>query len=154
MSDGFDVKVDRRDPDRLIKQLSLFLSDLRPFWPIVSRLVRSWWTRQFDTEGGFAGTPWPALSPKYREWKQQHYPGKKILVATGATKRAALNPTRTVTPRTLTLAVDSEILGYHQEGDGVPKRPLIFEEPLPAQARIELDAAAEGYVTDLLRRLT
>lgn len=43
----------------------------------------------FTTEGGagFHGR-WPALSDKYRAWKEKHFPGRKIMVRTGRLKRA------------------------------------------------------------------
>lgn len=153
MSD-WRIDVDDRDAERRLRQLSLFLSDLRPFWPVVTRLVRGWWSRQFETRGAFGGRPWAPLSPAYREWKEKHYPGKPILVQTGALRRAASSPQRFVTPRTLTLVINDEKLEHHQEGGpNLPARPLVFGSPLPFQAEAELDEAATEYVTDLLRRL-
>jgi hypothetical protein len=43
----------------------------------------------FDSEGGAgASGSWPQLSPAYAAWKAKHYPGGKILVASGAMKAA------------------------------------------------------------------
>jgi hypothetical protein len=108
----------------------------------------------FDTEGEFGGERWAALSPDYEAWKSLHFPGKGILQRTGEMKRAVSNPLRAVTPTSLTLTIDSDVLPYHQDGtDRMPQRLLVFGEPLPPEAQAELDAVAEGYVTDLLRRV-
>lgn len=37
----------------------------------------------FDTEGRAIGEKWEPLSPAYRAWKEQNYPGKGILERTG-----------------------------------------------------------------------
>lgn len=155
MSDGWNLHIfGDRDAERRIEQLALFLTDLRPFWPEVARLARSWWKRQFDTQGTFGGHPWAALSPTYAQWKARVYPGKPILQATGAMKRAASNPSRAATPTSLTLTIEDAKVGYHQEGGGrLPARPLVFGDPLPAAARAELQQAADAYVRDLLNRL-
>lgn len=152
------IHVDDSDADREIRLLELGLSDLRPFWRLVIPRVRGWWKAQFDTEGGFVGAAWTPLSPAYAAWKARHHPGKGILQATGQLKQAASRAEAYVTPRTLTMIIDDSgpahgpVLHYHQDGDGVPKRPLVFGDPLPAIAAAELDQAAEHYIRDLLRR--
>lgn len=153
------VTVDDSDAERDIRIISTALSDLRPFWPLVVPLVTGWWKRQFSSEGGFAGFRWQPLSPAYAAWKASRYPGRGILHATGQTKSAASRPRRHATPRSLTLEIDDSgpahgpVLQYHQTGDGVPRRPLVFGDPLPAIAAAELDRAAETYIRDLLTRL-
>lgn len=42
----------------------------------------------FDTQGGAIGEKWDALDPEYQRWKSMHYPGKGILQASGAMRRA------------------------------------------------------------------
>lgn len=139
--------------DRL-ERLAIFMQDLRPFWPLVVPLVTGWWRRQFDTEGEFAGQRWAPLAPAYAIAKQKRYPGRGLLVASGAMRQAVSNPSRAVTPTMLTLTIDDDKLGYHQTGtDRMPARPLVFGEPLPAQAEAELQDAADSYMADLLRRI-
>lgn len=146
------------EADDQIKRAALFLSDLRPFWPLVVPLVTSWWRRQFESEGSFGGSPWPALAAATVERKQSLGLRHEILQATGQAKRAASQPERFATPTSLTLAIDDSgpahgnVLQYHQEGDGVPKRPLVFGDPLPVAAHAELNAAADRYVRDLFGR--
>lgn len=149
-----DVRFDDHGNQERIQRLAVFLTDLRSFWPLVVPLATGWWRRQFETEGSFGGDRWAALSPDYAAWKSVHHPGKGILEATGDMRRAASRPTRAQTPTSLTLIIEDDKLPYHQDGGGnLPRRPLVFGEPLPAQAQAELDAVAEHYVTDLLRRV-
>lgn len=114
--------------------------------------------RQFETEGSFGGSPWPALSSAYAARKASLGLRHEILQATGQLKQAASRPTRFATPLSLTLVIDDSgekhgpVLQFHQEGDGVPKRPLVFGDPLPIAAHAELELAADRYVRDLFAR--
>lgn len=154
------VIVDSDDAQRRLDRIALGLTDLRSFWPIVTRLWISWESRLFDTEGAFAGSRWAPLSASYAAWKALHFPGRPILSATGALRRAATTPRRRATPTMLVLSVEP----YSREGRTVqpswfeegtsrmPARPIVFGSPLPAQASAELEAAADAYVRDLLSR--
>lgn len=147
------IHVDDDDADRELRVIAAGLGDLRSFWPMLVPLVTSWWRRQFETQGAFAGDPWAPLSPTYAVWKASRAPGKPILQLTGAMKQAVSRPHRAQTPTSLTLTVDDEKLGHHQEGGGrLPARPVIFGDPLPPIAALELDRVAEEYVTDLIAR--
>lgn len=147
------ITVDSEDAERQLRQLALFLSDLRSFWPRVVPLFSSWMRRQFDTEGGFGGQGWAPLAFSTVQRKQALGLRSNILQATGRLKQDASRPSRTATARSLTLTINSPYLSYHQAGTSrMPARPLIFYR-LPAQAEAELEDAAREYVTDLLRRL-
>jgi len=147
------IRVDSDDADRQLKQLALFLSDLRSFWPKVVPLFIGWMRQQFDTQGGFGGQPWAPLAFSTTQRKAALGLRPQILQATGAMKDAASRPGRRATARSLTLTIEDPKVGFHQEGtDRMPARPLIFER-LPIQAEFELKDAATEYVTDLLRRL-
>ena len=153
-----NVRVDDFGEQARIERLAVFLTDLRSFWPLLVPVATGWWRKQFDTSGEFGGQQWAPLSPGYEAWKSVNFPGKGILQRTGEMKRAASNPSRAVTPTSLTLTIESDVLPYHQQDDNavggrLPRRPLVFGEPLPADAQAELDAVAEGYVRDLLGRL-
>lgn len=80
--------------DQVKKGLAAFLEtlqDLRPFWrdvfaPKYFGIVQDLFAtggRARGAGGKFSGGAWAQLSPKYRVWKQQHYPGQPILVREG-----------------------------------------------------------------------
>lgn len=80
--------------DQVKKGLAAFLEslqDLRPFWrdvfaPKYFGMVQDLFAtggRSRGDGGRFAGGAWARLSPKYRVWKQIHYPGQPILVREG-----------------------------------------------------------------------
>lgn len=154
MADGVNIRITGdEEARRKLEQLRLHLEDLRNFWPLLVPIFIGWMGQQFTSEGGWGGQAWAPLSPAYAVWKSQHYPGKSILIREGDLRRAASQPRREATPRTLTLWIDSDVAGYHQEGGGnLPARPLI-PTPLPASALRDVDQAAETYVSVLVRRL-
>jgi hypothetical protein len=88
---------------------------------------------QFQSEGAWGGSSWAELSDKYSIWKEQHYPGMPLLVASGDMRAAMLDPaqTLTVSPNLLVYEVDGElgeIALAHQEGveaNNLPARPMI-----------------------------
>jgi hypothetical protein len=157
---GFDLDLDDAEVRRKLQWLVAQLLDLRPFWPKVSSLAIGWWGAQFETEGVFGGHPWPPLSPGYGAWKAATHPGRGLLVLERDLREAASRPDRLTSPTTLTLTIpwarmkgENVDLDWHQRGtDRMPARPLIFGDPLPPQARVELDIAMDEYLDDLIRR--
>lgn len=158
MTDFLKIRVDSRDADRQIRLLAVGLTDLRPFWPRVVPLATGWWKRQFDTEGAFGGRPWSPLAASTVARKVALGRRTSILQETGQLRRAASQPERKASPRSLVLTIDDAgpehgpVLQYHQEGEGVPERPLVFGSPLPPSAAMELEREAEAYVRDLIGR--
>lgn len=67
------------------------LKDLRPFWrdvfaPKYYAMVQDLFATGGRARGGggkFKSGAWAPLSPRYRVWKQEHYPGRPILVREG-----------------------------------------------------------------------
>ena len=83
---------------------------------------------QFASEGGWGGSSWAPLSDRYSVWKEMHYPGMPLLVATGAMRSAMLDPASSldVGPHRLVYEPHSDIAIYHQDGTEVmPARPMI-----------------------------
>lgn len=141
------------DFEKKLAELQVYLRDLRPFWPLLVPIFIGWMGAQFATEGGWGGNAWAPLSAAYAVEKARSYPGRTILIREGDLRRAASEPSRVATPRTLTLTIDSDIAGYHQEGtDKMPARPLI-PEVLPPIAVREVEEAAHEYVSTLINRL-
>lgn len=92
MASLFSFEVTGTDDVRQgLMALTDAMKDLRPFWKdvfapkyfgIVQDLFATAGAAR-GTGGKFKGGNWAWLSPKYRAWKQQHYPGKGILVRSG-----------------------------------------------------------------------
>jgi hypothetical protein len=151
---GFDVRVDGDEPlRRKLAFIRLQLDDLRGFWPLLVPVVHGWMSDQFASEGGWGGAPWAPLSPAYAAEKARRFPGRSILIREGTLRRAASEMRREVSPRTLTMWVDDPVAGYHQDGTtNMPARPLIPLR-LPESAVVDVDLAAEEYVSTLVRRV-
>lgn len=58
------------------------VSDFSELFEGFGEIFRDLMTEQFSSEGSLAGG-WAALSPKYAEWKEEHYPGRPIGVLRG-----------------------------------------------------------------------
>jgi hypothetical protein len=74
---------------------------------------------QFLTEGAHGGSPWQRLSRAYDAWKEEHFPGRPLLVRTGAMRAAALSPQAiSVGPRRLVYELDDTAgASYMREGE-------------------------------------
>lgn len=154
MPDGFSVHVTGGDAyNHKLAQLELFLQDLRTFWPLLTPIFIGWMGAQFTSEGGWGGQQWAPLSPTYAIEKARTHPGRTLLIRDGTLRKAASEPRREATPRTLTLWIDDPVAAYHQDGtDRMPARPLIPER-LPLSAQRDVDLAAQEYVSTLVRRI-
>lgn len=68
-----------------LSRLSARVADWTPFWS--EQFAPFFYRSELDMfvlEGG--SKSWTVLSPKYAKWKVQHFPGRGLLVATGALK--------------------------------------------------------------------
>lgn len=112
-------------------------ASLIKFSDVSDDIIRLWKRhelRHFNTQGAQTGPRWRALSPKYEAWKQANFPGRPILVRTGALRDALSKGgqgsgiKKRTHSLTLGLDVSTEVGKYgeaHQFGDGVPARPPI-----------------------------
>lgn len=105
------------------------LADMRPFWPAFHEVFKAVEVAQFASQGGAGGGgAWAPLSAAYAAWKAVHYPGRPILVRSGALREAMTGGSGHIfepTPTYVRLGGYSPYGGYHQEGDGVPQRKPI-----------------------------
>ncbi|HYE86258.1 MAG TPA: phage virion morphogenesis protein [Vicinamibacterales bacterium] len=109
------------------------IKDFRPFWieyfaPSFYRSIQ----RNFELEGQAVGG-WAPLSPAYKAWKDQHYPGKTILRRTDALFRSLTFDGRGAGPRGIFLPDQRQlVLGtsvayaqYHQFAGAFRSRGLL-----------------------------
>jgi phage gpG-like protein len=57
------------------------LDNVEPVWQAIADRMAVVWGREFKMEG--AWVRWAPLSPRYRAWKANKYPGAKIMHLTG-----------------------------------------------------------------------
>lgn len=86
----------------------------------------------FWNEGAFEGrSRWAELSPRYRAWKDLHYPGRNILVLTGAMMSGLTDPNDPdhvyeIDEDQMTIGVRSPYAQYHQHGTSkMPQRKVV-----------------------------
>lgn len=113
------------------------MRDLRePLERVAERLVQTV-GQQFQDEGSHGTSKWEPLNEAYDTWKQDAYPGRPMLVRSGAMRAAFLvDGTRELTASRLVWGVDDQtnddgerIADYamaHQAGRGrVPQRKIV-----------------------------
>lgn len=76
-------------------------------------------TVPFASRGSVFGDTWPDLNPAYKSQKAKKYPGRPILVRTGALQKGFIF---TSTRDSVRLGNQVDYFEKHQMGDGVPQR--------------------------------
>lgn len=110
------------------------LSDVSSFWELLTPFLAKILKTRFESENQGR---WAALSPRYKAWKNKHYPGRPILQLTqklyhAATQKGAAGNICTETPTSLTWGVDEGTTpqaGYVQSGRRAPSRIWCELEP-------------------------
>lgn len=107
------------------------VKDLRPVFKKIGKDFRETEEKVFNSQGAYGSRPaWTPLSPKYKEWKDKHYPGKPILQQTGKLKtslsRKGGNHVEVITKNSITLGTKDYKFKWHQKGTPrMPERPPI-----------------------------
>jgi phage gpG-like protein len=122
--------------------LSAAVKDLRPFWrevfaPKYFGMVQDLFATGGRARGGggrFKSGAWAALSPKYRIWKQAHYPGRPILVRDGDLRDSVRWTGNGPGPGGIFEATPNRVIAgtsipygkFHQDGTStMPARPFL-----------------------------
>lgn len=142
---NLEVKPSYREIQNWIKEIEQnTLDDMSNFWEMCERLVAEILTERFQTEDKGR---WAALSPRYKKWKEKHYPGRTILRLTGvlfraATEKGSLGNICTETPTSLTWGVDT--------GD-IPWAAYV-QDKRPSRIWCSIAGKEEMEVAELLRK--
>lgn len=133
-----DVQVARR-----LIRFADAARDATPAFVDLRDLFVSAMDSQFDSEGGYGAGGWAPLSPRYAAWKQQQYPGRGILEATGALRDSLTTSldVNEVGPRSMTVGSRVRYGRYHQS-----RRPR--RTSLPRRAPVALP---ESWRRDAVR---
>lgn len=113
-----------------LSRLRTDISDWTTFWterfaPFFYDQVQ----RDFVLEGGNSGASWAPLSPLYAAWKAKQFPGRGILVRSGALKASLASSggpgaVFRTTPTALEIGTSVPYAMFHQQGTGsMPQRP-------------------------------
>lgn len=112
--------------------LDRFRQNMTQAQPTMERMavwVRTVVFAQTFENRGPAGSPWPALSPRYAGWKARVRPGAPLMVFDGDLRRSMTSPRGGVFEVSATgfeVGTDVPYARYHQDGGGsLPRRLLI-----------------------------
>lgn len=99
-----------------------------PAFRLFAQRFRGHIIQHFATEGASSGTPWQPLDPQYAAWKTRKYGPKKMLQREGTLRESLMRramSVMTITQNEMVLGTEVPYAVAHQEGRGVPKRPII-----------------------------
>ena len=119
-----------------LSQLKTDIGDWTKFW--MQRFAPLFYVhvqQDFVLEGGGSGASWAPLSPAYAQWKASRFPGRGILVRSGALKASLSGPEapRSVFrpgPTSLDIGTRVPYALHHQVGSSrMPQRPPLRVSP-------------------------
>lgn len=109
------------------------VKNLTPAFKKIGKDFRETERRVFQGQGAYGSrSRWQPLTPKYKEWKDKHYPGKPILEQTGALKNSLIskggNHIEIITKNSITLGNKDPKFKWHQKGTRkmVARPPITF----------------------------
>lgn len=126
------------------------VGDLRPALNALAAILVEENRANFSSEGAASVYGrWDPLSPNYRRWKEKHYPGKPILVRTGALEASLTSlpmGVQTATSTTISLGTDIEYARYHQTGTrNMPRRAPVA---LTERAKRDMVKVIQKWIVD------
>jgi len=160
------IRFDVAGEPQYVRAFEAYENELRdlsqPLGDIADLLVKAV-GEQFQTEGSHGlGSRWTALNTEYDTWKDEHYPGRPMLVLSGAMRQAYLvEGTRELDEQHLVWGVTDQVdpdgeriaprATGHQTGRGVvPQRKIIA---LNTMDRREWDRAFVEWLNYLRRSI-
>lgn len=135
----FDFRLDP-SASRLkfgIEKWADLMVDFEDVFRRVVELFRIHERKHFDSEGTYTGPRHRALSTAYEEWKEDNFPGRPIMVLTGALRGAIVEggpgSLLNIGSRLLEVGVDDEAIPYaraHAFGEPpMPQREIVRFDP-------------------------
>jgi phage gpG-like protein len=110
-------------------RLRTLTDDISSAWPAVTQELRDIMAEQFTSQGALGQTGrWASLDKKYAARKARQFPGRTILERSGALRASLQVQTGDSivegSPRALFFGTSVPYAGFHQKGEGVPKRAI------------------------------
>ena len=140
------VEVD--GDQQLARQLARWsdrVQDVRPAFDTIATEIARWETGQFASQGRRASGGWAPLSPRYRAWKERHYPGKNILERTGRLRESLTQRpfgVERINAQTMEVGTGVPYSRFHQQGTG----------RMPRRRPLELTDQDRGELVKILQR--
>ncbi len=119
--DGFDKL------SLLLDRFGENVSNLAPLFDQIADDFANTQRENFRTAGAVYGL-WTPLSPAYAAWKEAHYPGQPILTRTGLLRDSLSSRpfgVEHIDQNRMVLGTQVPYARYHQDGAGLPRRPMI-----------------------------
>jgi hypothetical protein len=134
-----DISGDKRALAQLRKMIHEF-DDWKPELKAVGDyLVDLYQNPVFETEGGYFGARWQALTPVYAQRKAVTYPGRGILEASGALRRSYR---REVFRNLVSIINDDPKAELHHLGKG----------RLPVRLIMKVDEKQKDQIVDIFKK--
>jgi len=106
-----------------LHRLESQLMDWQDAFAAIGQAFVDWYSSvPFASRGSVYGKPWPALNPKYKTWKADHYPGRPILIREGTLSQGFEFVSNTNSVRLFNRV---DYFEKHQKGLGVPQRVIM-----------------------------
>lgn len=142
----YQVTGEKEAISRLTK-LDMAGRDLGLAFYTIAEKMQEYERLQFESEGSYGSGGWDPLKPDYAAWKEQHYPGKKILQREGdlmasLTEPAAEGAIREFGPNFLVFGTSINYAKYHKTG--TPN--MVARDPLP-----DIKIGVRGYFTRIIK---
>ena len=116
----FDVIVDTRQVNKVLDSLRTKLLNWSDGMEAVGSAFKQYYaTKPFASRGSVFGSVWPDLQPAYASYKARKFPGRPILVATGA---MAQGFDFTANSDQVKVFNPVDYFEKHQKGESVPQR--------------------------------
>ncbi len=123
-----DIAGDRE----LSRSLHGYLGRMQNLRPWLVKVHADWsatMLKKFASDGAAEGeAAWAPLSEQYAAWKARKYPGRGILVRTGALQQAAVMPDTELSDTQLRMTIDNDYAIFHQSSEpresNLPRRPF------------------------------
>lgn len=146
-----EIIFHREGFDEMVANLNGVVRRSQNMAPVFQRFQPVWFDAIADAfDAGGDPVPWPALSPAYEGWKSHAYPGQPIMRRSDDLYESLTNMTSDtiwrVSPRSIEFSTRIPYFIFHQEGIGVPERPVLT---LPLAAAQRLNGMILDYVAGL-----
>ncbi len=120
----FEITIDGLDDlQTKLRKIETQLMDWTDAFAAIGQAFKAYYSSApFAGRGSMYGQEWPALSPKYKSWKADKYPGRPILIREGTLSQGFDFVSTTNEVR---LFNNVDYFEKHQKGIGVPQRVMM-----------------------------